>query len=169
MRTDTKMNIMKTEALSGHSFNVTGVAGQQKPIATNTSQRITGTRARRKGEPMNLNMKSDTALTILRQMLNKCRDTWEHDALVLAIEALKVQDMTLYMNLPEVSAEEVVEILKRNNRIELLPSAQLEHEKGEWIKISPARIYECSKCGKNVMTNDIEAYNFCHGCGADMR
>lgn len=43
----------------------------------------------RKGEPMNLNMKPDTALTILRQMLNKCRDTWEHDALVLAIEALK--------------------------------------------------------------------------------
>lgn len=38
---------------------------------------------------MNLNMKPDTALTILRQMLNKCRDTWEHDALVLAIEALK--------------------------------------------------------------------------------
>ena len=34
-------------------------------------------------------MKPDTALTILRQMLNKCRDTWEHDALVLAIEALK--------------------------------------------------------------------------------
>ena len=36
-----------------------------------------------------LNMKPDTALTILRQMLNKCRDTWEHDALVLAIEALE--------------------------------------------------------------------------------
>lgn len=34
-------------------------------------------------------MKPDTALTILRQMLNKCRDTWEYDALVLAIEALK--------------------------------------------------------------------------------
>ena len=32
-----------------------------------------------------LNMKPDTALTILRQMLNKCRDTWEHDALVHAI------------------------------------------------------------------------------------
>lgn len=36
-----------------------------------------------------INMKPDTALTILRQMLNKCRDAWEHDALVLAIEALK--------------------------------------------------------------------------------
>ena len=40
---------------------------------------------------------------------------------------------------------------------------------GKWVKISPANIYECSKCGKNVMTNDISEYNFCHGCGADMR
>ena len=41
--------------------------------------------------------------------------------------------------------------------------------KGHWIKISPANIYECSECGKNVMTGDISAYDFCHGCGADMR
>ena len=39
---------------------------------------------------------------------------------------------------------------------------------GEWKQISPARIYECSECGQNVMTNDIEAYKFCHGCGAKM-
>lgn len=44
-----------------------------------------------------------------------------------------------------------------------------ERKKGHWAKISPANIYECSKCGKNVMTNDISEYNFCHGCGADMR
>lgn len=46
------------------------------------------------------------------------------EALAMAIEALKARDMTLYMNLPEVSAEEAVEILKRNNRIELLPSGK---------------------------------------------
>ena len=40
--------------------------------------------------------------------------------------------------------------------------------KGKWIKISPANIYECSVCGQNVMTNDIEEYKFCHGCGAEM-
>lgn len=40
--------------------------------------------------------------------------------------------------------------------------------KGHWIKISPANIYECSECGKNVMTDDISAYDFCHGCGAEM-
>lgn len=39
---------------------------------------------------------------------------------------------------------------------------------GHWIKIDPAGIYECSECGKNVMTSDIEAYEHCHGCGAIM-
>ena len=39
---------------------------------------------------------------------------------------------------------------------------------GHWIKISPAGIYECSECQKNVMTSDIEAYVWCHGCGAMM-
>lgn len=47
-----------------------------------------------------------------------------------------------------------------------LPSVQ--ERKGRWNRISPAKIYECSKCGKNVMTDDIEAYTFCHGCGAKM-
>lgn len=46
---------------------------------------------------------------------------------------------------------------------------QAQPKRGKWVKISPANIYECSKCGKNVMTNDISEYNFCHGCGADMR
>lgn len=43
-----------------------------------------------------------------------------------------------------------------------------ERKTGRWIKISPADIYECSACGKNVMTADIDAYDFCHGCGAKM-
>ena len=53
--------------------------------------------------------------------------------------------------------------------IMMLPPAQPERIKGHWIKISPANIYECSECGKSVMTNDICAYDFCHGCGAKMR
>jgi hypothetical protein len=44
-----------------------------------------------------------------------------------------------------------------------------ERMNGEWVKISPANIYEWSKCGKNVMTGDISECDFCHGCGADMR
>ncbi len=40
-----------------------------------------------------------------------------------------------------------------------------EQEPVRWLKISPAGIYECSGCGQNVLTRDIEAYRFCHGCG----
>ena len=43
-----------------------------------------------------------------------------------------------------------------------------EPKKGEWKKISPAGIYECSCCGQNLLTLDIECYKFCHGCGASM-
>lgn len=45
----------------------------------------------------------------------------------------------------------------------------LDENKGEWKHISPAGIYECSCCGQNVMTNDIECYKFCHGCGTRMK
>lgn len=31
-----------------------------------------------------------------------------------------------------------------------------------------AAIYECSQCGQNVMTGDIEVYAYCHHCGARM-
>ena len=52
--------------------------------------------------------------------------------------------------------------------ISVLPPAQLEQRVGKWIKISPAGIYECSKCGQNVMTSDIDCYKWCHGCGIKM-
>ena len=39
---------------------------------------------------------------------------------------------------------------------------------GKWKQISPAKIYECSVCGGNVMTGDIECYEYCHHCGAKM-
>lgn len=43
-----------------------------------------------------------------------------------------------------------------------------ERKIGEWRQISPARIYECTVCGQNVMTDDIDCYKFCHNCGAKM-
>jgi len=52
--------------------------------------------------------------------------------------------------------------------IEDSPSVTPKQKIGKWIQISPADIYECSICGKNVMTSDICAYDFCHGCGAKM-
>lgn len=58
--------------------------------------------------------------------------------------------------------EDILEIIDRQHTIEPRP-------RGRWVKISPAGIYECSNCGKYVMTDDINEYEFCHGCGADMR
>ncbi len=52
--------------------------------------------------------------------------------------------------------------------IRSLPPAQPEQKVGKWLKISPAGIYECSRCGQVVMTSDIEAYKYCHGCGKRM-
>ena len=48
------------------------------------------------------------------------------------------------------------------------PVKSQEPMTGYWIRISPAEIYECSECGQNVMTSDICAYKFCHGCSARM-
>ena len=52
--------------------------------------------------------------------------------------------------------------------IRALPTVTPYPKTGYWIKISPAGIYECSECGQNVMTSDICAYKFCHGCSAKM-
>ena len=55
-------------------------------------------------------------------------------------------------------------------RIADIPSADVvERKRGEWVQISPAKIYECSVCGGNVMTTDIECYKYCHQCGALMK
>lgn len=56
----------------------------------------------------------------------------------------------------------------RNNLMEIESADVAPVRHGHWIKISPAGIYECSECQKNVMTSDIEAYVWCHGCGARM-
>lgn len=53
-------------------------------------------------------------------------------------------------------------------REEIRPSVRPQEQTGHWIRISPAGIYECSECGQHVMTSDICAYKFCHGCGCRM-
>lgn len=52
--------------------------------------------------------------------------------------------------------------------VETLPPVTPQPKIGHWIKISPAEIYECDICGQHVMTKDICAYKYCHGCGAKM-
>jgi hypothetical protein len=67
---------------------------------------------------------------------------------------------------PSQVAKDIARILENGQDMRVI--AHPERIKGHWIKISPANIYECSECGKSVMTDDICAYDFCHGCGADM-
>ena len=43
-----------------------------------------------------------------------------------------------------------------------------EIKTGYWVKISPEGIYECSECGQNVKTDDIDPYDYCYGCGRKM-
>ena len=64
--------------------------------------------------------------------------------------------------------EEAEEYQRIINRFMSFASARPERKTGKWTKISPASIYECSVCGQTVMTDDIEAYSYCHGCGAEM-
>lgn len=40
-----------------------------------------------------------------------------------------------------------------------------EQETTRWKKISPAGIYECEKCGKHIISQDIECFKYCFNCG----
>ena len=64
------------------------------------------------------------------------------------------------------SANETPKLL--DDAADAIEELSKERKAGKWTQISPAGIYECSQCGQNVMTSDIEAYKFCHGCGAKM-
>ena len=48
-----------------------------------------------------------------------------------------------------------------------------QRPQGEWIIIksplSNETIVKCDKCGDEFIGNDVEGYNFCPNCGADMR
>lgn len=70
-------------------------------------------------------------------------------------------------NMPDIEKARIDEI---SNCIAAIVNEKpiMKIKTGRWKRISPAVIYECSECGQNVMTGDIECYRFCHGCGAKM-
>lgn len=70
-------------------------------------------------------------------------------------------------NMPEIDKARLSEI--SNCIAEIANAEPIKPKTGRWKRISPAGIYECSECGQNVMTGDIECYQFCHGCGAKMK
>lgn len=77
-----------------------------------------------------------------------------------------------------IDADELIEHVWRDrldsreliaNLVESMPTIEPQRiKKGSWIQISPGGIYECSICGLYVMTPNIYAYDYCHGCGNPM-
>lgn len=54
--------------------------------------------------------------------------------------------------------------------IEALPSAQPERKRGKWIDYANSHC-ECSVCHTkwSYFQNEVECFEFCPNCGADMR
>lgn len=50
----------------------------------------------------------------------------------------------------------------------MLPSAQPEREKGEWVYNSPVTM-KCNRCGLVIKDWDWHRFKICPNCGADMR
>ena len=61
------------------------------------------------------------------------------------------------------SKDEIKEVALNN-----IMSLSADAVQGEWHQISPARIYECSICNHNVLTDYIDTYNYCPNCGTIM-
>lgn len=100
-------------------------------------------------------------------------DSWDckFERKVTRKETIKVfENMKkgIYPYDPNVYLDIAINSLEIDERYELEYENAEEIHKGRWIKISPADIFECSECGQNVMTSDICAYRYCHGCGAKM-
>ena len=85
-----------------------------------------------------------------------------------AISRQAVLDAIGRVGMCKCSTNEIEAVSECTRAVKALPLVTAEPKTGRWIKISPAGIYECSECGQNVMTSDICAYKFCHGCGAKM-
>ena len=86
-----------------------------------------------------------------------CDDAISRQALLAYIEFILTHGM---------GKKKSFEFIKKY--VERQPSVTPKQKMGHWIKISPAGIYECSECGQNVMTGDIDAYRHCYGCGVKM-
>ena len=44
-----------------------------------------------------------------------------------------------------------------------------EQETTRWKQISPAGIYECEKCGKHIISQDMECFKYCFNCGRPVK
>lgn len=98
-----------------------------------------------------------SAIKVLKQ--EPCEDAISRQAMHIELEKWITYGEYKYSNATKY-------LYDRIDRLQ--PVNPQEPKTGHWIRISPAEIYECSECGQNVMTSDICAYKFCHGCSARM-
>lgn len=88
-------------------------------------------------------------------------ETWEqlYDAVVNAIDNAPTVDMNTELSVAYLKG-------RRQGQSDIRPQ-------GEWTIIksplSNETIVKCNKCGDEFIGNDVEDYNFCPNCGADMR
>ena len=99
---------------------------------------------------------------VSRAELLKAIDTWDKFGVDDTNSLFRLDNLSLPHYVPYMHYDDVIKCIKG-----MLPVTP-KQKTGRWVKISPAGIYECSECGQNVMTGDIDAYRHCHGCGAKM-
>lgn len=122
-------------------------------------------------------MTTEEAIEILSDVgdINRCCAE-DAEALDMAIKVLERQPCedcvsrkdVLAMKRVFVDEDGVMAYAVPTGNILRLLSVQPIRPTGKWKRIHPQGIYECSKCGINLMTEDIECYEYCHGCGARM-
>lgn len=127
-------------------------------------------------------MTREDAISIMNVIVHMLEEKYDtdrvEDAVDMAIKALKQEPCedaisrawikeaihNLYRYSRHTPTEEDLQEYIVDDAHSVTPKQRIGH----WVKISPAGIYECSECGQNVMTGDIDAYRHCHGCGAKM-
>ena len=87
------------------------------------------------------------------------------DGYILAEPKEYVKDGTLTVQMPTIkeakAVDKIVVYADTYKQEYSLPKV------GKWIRIG-YDIYECSECHQYVKTSDIDAYDWCHHCGAKM-
>ena len=87
------------------------------------------------------------------------------DGYILAEPTEYVKDGTLTVQMPTIkeakAVDKIVVYADTYKQEYSLPKV------GKWIRIG-YDIYECSECHQYVKTSDIDAYDWCHHCGAKM-
>ena len=91
------------------------------------------------------------------------------DALFQVVtKAFETQEEFIFQTIQPFCERQAHMVITKDKLIRALTLLR-EQEPVKWLKISPAGIYECSGCGQNVFTSDIEVYRFCHGCGRTVK